>query len=589
MNVMLATRGGHHLSPPMSIPRCLLIWLAFCALSRAALLQVNIATEFNGEPMAFNSLRHKTASGQTISVSRLDFLMSEIALQKADGTWLSLTNWQAFISPINGRDTFTLRGLPDGLYTSLRFQVGLPKELNHSDPAPYAAGHPLNPTVNGLHWNWQGGYVFMALEGSWKNADGPLNGFSYHLATDPMLMTVELPLALDLKGDQALKLTMDAGRLIGATKLGEDTLTTHSRTGDELATQLRQNTERAFAISLSDKAITLEAPLQAHREVIIAKTAKLVPFTFPASFPRPSLPGDNPLNVEGIELGRRLFAEKRLSINNTQACSTCHTADHAFTDSRKVSVGAEGHHGRRNAMPLFNLAWKQSYFWDGRARTLRDQVLQPIQDEIEMHETMPQVVAKLSRGEGSYAPLFAAAFGSTEITADRIARALEQFLLTQLSHDSRFDRVMKNEAQFTPEEQRGFDLFHSEYDPRRGIYGADCFHCHGGPLFQNVAFANNGLDATFKDAGKGEITNLDSDRGKFAVPSLRNVALTAPYMHDGRFATLEEVVEHYNHGVQRSDTLDPNLAKHPTGGLQLSKVDQQALVAFLKTLTEEKR
>ena len=187
-----------------------------------------------------------------------------------------------------------------------------------------------------------------------------------------------------------------------------------------------------------------------------------------------------------------------------------------------------------------------------------------------------------------YPALFANAFGTTEVSADRIARALEQFLLTQISCDSKFDRVMNGEASFSEEEQRGFELFHTEYDPRREQFGADCFHCHGGPLFQSQAFANDGLDAEFTDLGRFTVTRKEGDKGKFAVPSLRNVEVTGPYMHDGRFKTLEEVIEHYSTGVKRSATLDPNLAKHPDGGVPLSDSDKRALVAFLKTLTDER-
>jgi len=148
--------------------------------------------------------------------------------------------------------------------------------------------------------------------------------------------------------------------------------------------------------------------------------------------------------------------------------------------------------------------------------------------------------------------------------------------------------VLKGEAAFTETEQRGFELFHTEYDPRQEQFGADCFHCHGGSLFQSQSFANNGLDSHFSDLGRYLVTHREGDQGKFAVPSLRNVEVTAPYMHDGRFNTLEEVVEHYTTHVKRSPTLDPNLAKHPDGGVPLSAADQQALVAFLKTLTDEK-
>ena len=192
-----------------------------------------------------------------------------------------------------------------------------------------------------------------------------------------------------------------------------------------------------------------------------------------------------------------------------------------------------------------------------------------------MHESLSNAVAKIS-ADKDYHRLFAKAFGSPEITSDKIARALEQFLLVQVSFDSKFDRVMNGAAKFTDEEQRGFVLFNTEYDPYHGQYGADCFHCHGGPMFQSQNFANNGLDSSFRDLGRYNVTKRDGDEGKFAVPSLRNVAVTAPYMHDGRFRTFEEAVEHYCTGMKRSATLDPNLAKHPDGGVPLSDADKKA-------------
>lgn len=188
----------------------------------------------------------------------------------------------------------------------------------------------------------------------------------------------------------------------------------------------------------------------------------------------------------------------------------------------------------------------------------------------------------------NYPALFTAAFGVPEITSEKIGLALESFVLTLTSFDSKFDRALKGEGELTAEEKRGFELFMTEYDPRREQYGADCFHCHGGPLFQSQTFANNGLDAAFTDRGRAKVTGKDSDAGKFATPSLRNIALTAPYMHDGRFTTLEEVITHYTSGMKRSATLDPNLAKHPDAGVPLNPGDQAALVAFLKALTDEK-
>ena len=305
-----------------------------------------------------------------------------------------------------------------------------------------------------------------------------------------------------------------------------------------------------------------------------------------ATFPIPDLPRDNPLLVERVELGRKLFFDKRVSINNQQSCADCHAPEKAFTDGRKTARGAEGKFGERNSMPLFNLAWKKEFFWDGRANSLREQVLQPIQNPIEMHESLTNLIVKLAQGKNNYPALFDAAFGSPEITAEKISLALENYLLTLTSFDAKFDRVLRGEEKFTPEEQRGFELFSTEYDPRRNQFGADCFHCHGGSLFQSQSFANNGLEDTFADFGRSKISGKKTDAGKFAVPSLRNAALTAPYMHDGRFQTLEEAVEHYVTGVKRSATLDPNLAKHPDGGVPLNTADKRALVAFLRTLTD---
>ena len=187
-----------------------------------------------------------------------------------------------------------------------------------------------------------------------------------------------------------------------------------------------------------------------------------------------------------------------------------------------------------------------------------------------------------------YPALFNTAFGTREITSDRIARALEQFLLVQVSFDSKFDRSILGQEQLTPEEKRGFELFNTEYDPARLKFGADCFHCHGGPLFQSQSFANNGLETVFKDTGRYMVSKRESDKGKFAVPSLRNVAVTAPYMHDGRFETLDKVIAHYAGKVNPTATLDPNLAKHSKGGVPLSAADQRALIMFLKTLTDKR-
>ncbi|HKQ37916.1 MAG TPA: MbnP family protein [Verrucomicrobiae bacterium] len=545
-------------------------------------ISVVIEPRWQGKAICLGGCVLTNDVGQSLSVTRLDFLVSDIELCGGDGAWVSAGKQFAFISFGEKRTRFTISGVPAERYDRLRFHVGLSKDLNHSDPAQHPAGHPLNPSVNGLHWGWQGGYVFFALEGHWLNSDG-VGGYSYHVGTDQQLMTVTLPIEIEFNTELRVGLNVDR---ILSERLTEATATTHSRAGDPLVTQLRKKVEHAFTVlgQQTQVAVAFRQPQQ----VLIASNATPFRFTMSTAFPRPALPSDNPLTEEGVDLGNRLFNETLLSINGKQSCASCHQAVAAFADGGKpVSRGAEGNAGKRNAMPLFNLAWKSSFFWDGRADSLREQVLMPIQDKTEMHETLTNVVRKLTK-TAAYPELFAGAFGSRRITADAIARALEQFLLAQTSYASKFDRVLTGVASFTDEEQRGFELFHTEYDPRREQFGADCFHCHGGPLFQNVAFANNGLDLHAGDAGRFDVTKSEADRGKFAVPSLRNVALTGPYMHDGRFQTLKEVLDHYAGGVKRSATLDPNLAKHPSGGVPLSTSDKQALIAFLKTLTDER-
>jgi len=587
-------------------------------------LAVAIEPRFGGAPLVFDAMTNMTAAGQAVSVTRLDFLLSNIALRRADGGWLGLTNWSAYLSPREGRTGFELNNLPAGSYDRMRFQLGVPPDFNHADPAQFNPAHPLNPNVNGLHWSWQGGYVFLALEGNWRMEDRSIGGYSYHIATDRLLMTVELPVIVDLAGDREIALALNVDRIFSGThgiRITEGNASTHSREDDSSAGRLRDNLQQAFTVESVRSPKLAASVATAINSIEMASDATPYRLEISRFFPRPALPLDNPLTEEGVALGRLLFLDPRLSVNNSQSCASCHDSALAFTDGRAVSIGAEGQAGTRGAMPLFNLAWKSSFFWDGRAASLREQILQPIQNPMEMHETLTNVVAKirsarvdarhqqravewarrqtpspLTLGTSKSAPakaayygsLFERAFGSPEVTADRIARVLEQFLLTQVSHNARFDRVIGKKATFTEQEQRGFVLFHTEYDPRHGQFGADCFHCHGGPLFQSQTFANNGLDAEPCDPGRFSVTARPGDQGKFAVPSLRNVAVTAPYMHDGRFATLEEVIEHYSTGLERSSTLDPNLAKHPNGGVPLSSADKQALVSFLKTLTDER-
>ncbi|MBP8238938.1 MAG: cytochrome-c peroxidase [Saprospiraceae bacterium] len=319
-------------------------------------------------------------------------------------------------------------------------------------------------------------------------------------------------------------------------------------------------------------------------------TYDTTPYTLKiGDFPTPDLPTDNKLMVAGVQLGRMLFYEPLLSKDGSQACADCHKQQDAFSDIRQFSVGVAGLPGKRQAMAVMNLAWHQNgLFWDGRAPKVRDQALKPIQDPLEMNETLPSVVAKLSATK-KYTDQFIRAFGDAAVTSERMGLALEQFMLTMVSSNSKYDQHLRGAATLTAAEERGRVLFFTEFDPFGSAKGAECFHCHGGHNFTNDEFMNNGLDtdASMTDEGRKKVTNDPADRGRFKVPSLRNIALTPPYMHDGRFATLESVIDHYDHGVKNSATIEFILQYNlQPGGLQMTAQAKSDLIAFLKTLTD---
>ncbi|MFT4754973.1 MAG: cytochrome c peroxidase [Salibacteraceae bacterium] len=305
-------------------------------------------------------------------------------------------------------------------------------------------------------------------------------------------------------------------------------------------------------------------------------------------FPPPYIAEDNKLTVQGVQLGRMLFYEKKLSRDGSMACASCHRQEHAFSDTNRLSIGVEDLPGKRQAMAVINMAWNTNeFFWDGRAHLLRDQSILPIQDELEMNETLENVVSKLSV-EQTYLDQFKRAFGSTEITSLKISLALEQFMNSIVSVDSKYDQFLRGDVSLTASEERGRVLFFAEYNeffPTTS--GADCAHCHSPSNFSNNEYMNNGLNDVFTDIGREEVTMNPADKGKMKVTSLRNIELTTPYMHDGSFTTLEEVVDHYNSGLKASPTLDPALANTMNTGLMLDTQEKEDLVAFLKTFTDQ--
>lgn len=299
------------------------------------------------------------------------------------------------------------------------------------------------------------------------------------------------------------------------------------------------------------------------------------------------IPEDNPLTEEGIALGKKLFYDKILSSTNTIACASCHKQEKAFTDDKQFSEGVNGQLGNRNSMPLFNLAWAEKiiqtphrFFWDGRKSSLEDQVLAPIADPVEMNQSLPELITEL-RNHTEYPLLFKKAFGTDSILMKHVMYAIAQFERTLISGNSKFDKYLRNEANLTPQEERGVQVY---MDSTKG----DCFHCHVvSPYFTDFSMKNNGLDSLVEGTGLGAITGNPLHMGLFKTPSLRNLSFTAPYMHDGRFQTLEQVVEFYNSGTKDSKTTDEFIRKHfKDGGLNLTQADKEDLVAFLRTLDD---
>jgi len=315
-------------------------------------------------------------------------------------------------------------------------------------------------------------------------------------------------------------------------------------------------------------------------------TATPLELTIPPLFESieaPIIPADNPQTVEGVALGKKLFFDPILSRDNTLACADCHRPENAFSDPRQFSIGITGETGFRNSMPLQNLAFnfRERMNWDGSATTLEAQMLEPVINPIEMDNTWSNVTNSLQESN-EYPALFQEAFGTTTIDSTLVTKAMSQFVRTFISGNAKFDQFLNGTASLTPQEENGLQVF---LDEGRG----DCFHCHGLPelpLWTDNAFHNNGMDETFDDLGLGGVSGDPREFGLFKTPSLRNLAYTAPYMHDGRFATLDEVINHYSEGLVFSETIDPLMKSLEDGGVQLTESDKADLKAFLLTLSD---
>lgn len=308
---------------------------------------------------------------------------------------------------------------------------------------------------------------------------------------------------------------------------------------------------------------------------VVASAADSFVFRVPAGWPQPAYTlARNPLTQAGARLGRKLFFDPILSRDSSTSCGSCHQPTAAFAHAQHtVSHGIEDRLGRRNSPGLFNLAWHNTgLMWDGGVNHLEIQPITPIQQRDEMDETLAHVLEKLSRNV-AYRQLFKEAYGDEEVTSERMLKAMAQFMAVLISADARWDKVQRGAATFTDAESRG-----------QSVFSAACQRCHTPPLFSDFSFRNNGLPVSVPlDSGRAAITTDPGDLYRFKVPSLRNLAFTAPYMHDGTLTSLDAVLDHYATGIQPHATLDAGLQ----GGIQLSAAERADLKAFLATLNDE--
>lgn len=314
---------------------------------------------------------------------------------------------------------------------------------------------------------------------------------------------------------------------------------------------------------------------------LIPKKDKEIIRVQPEGFPEKAYVGQqNPLTENGVALGKKLFEEGRLSADNLVSCSFCHMQEYAFTHhGHDLSHGVYDQVGMRNTPALQNLVWIKEYFYDGASNNLEMASLVPIHNELEMAETMPSIVKKLENDK-AYQQMFLDAFGSTQVTSAGILKALAQYMSVLVSAESKYDLWKKEPIKYplSSDEVQGYQLFKQK-----------CSSCHSGALFTNQSFINNGLppNPRINDLGRETVSGDPNDRYKFKVPSLRNVAYTAPYMHDGRFRTLESVLRFYNEGMVHSETIDEQLVNDGRIGIPMTAEEQRLIIAFLKTLSDK--
>jgi cytochrome c peroxidase len=301
-------------------------------------------------------------------------------------------------------------------------------------------------------------------------------------------------------------------------------------------------------------------------------------FEKPGHFPEPTYTlRNNQVNEKGFKLGKRLFNDPSLSRDGSISCSSCHVQSSAFADIslHPFSFGVEDREGKRNAPPLFNLAFHREFFWDGGVTHLDFTPILAFESEIEMDLSFEEVVARINRS-ADYQTLFKDAFGIEEVTGPYVLHALSQFMLMMVSADSKYDRYIKGDPKaLTSLELDGLQLFRQH-----------CESCHQEPLFTDLNYRNNGAQRSITDLGRETVTERMQDRAKFKVPSLRNIEVTSPYMHNARFETLQQVLDHYSDGVTEQLTIDPKVFADGKPVIALTSEEKEKIIAFLKTLTD---
>lgn len=497
---------------------------------------------------------YTNVAGNRYGVMRLQYFVSDIVLERqgADPVQLDEIHYVDLAEPATLRYV-PATPIPPGIYTGVSFVFGIPKAKNISNAF-------VQPPQSLMEWPAMmgGGYHYMKLEGRFIDRQEQIANFKLHTG---MLMGMDYSvpvaledLALDVgEADLEVEIVMDIEEWLRDPNVYDFNDYMPGMMGNAQAQRsAQQNGWNVFALGYV-------GPPEQHPPAV-----EPTPFVIelPANVPIPMIvPADNPTTVEGVALGRRLYYDTRLDGIGDRACATCHLQEKSFTSNRTEGILAH-----------INLAFADAFLWDGKVQGTLEDVMR-----FEVEEFFEADMSRLA-ADPAYPEMFTRAFGPGPLTTRKAAYALAQFQRTLVSFDSKLDRYLRGEVTLTDAEQRGAMVFYSET--------GDCFHCHGTVLFTDNRFHNNALDAEPARKGLADVTGDPADVGKFKTPTLRNIALTAPYMHDDRYATLEEVIDFYSEGLEYSPTADSLMKNVAEGGVRLTPEQKADLLAFMHTLTD---